>query len=80
MLVRGFSRGVRMSVICSSMTLRVSCMTELCCDARWAGRELEDCEEAVEAAVVGLVGWDASLRRAGGCWVDRRVPLGAGVV
>jgi hypothetical protein len=31
---------VRMSVICSSMTLRVSCITELCWDARWAGREL----------------------------------------
>lgn len=51
MLVRGISRGLRKSVICSSMTLRVSCMTELCCDARWAGFELEDCDEVVEVAV-----------------------------
>ena len=55
-------------------------MTELCCDERWAGRELADCVEVVEVAVWGLLGWGPSLRRAGIGWAEGRVPLGAGVV
>jgi len=42
-------------------------MTELCCDDRWAGKELADCVEVVEVAVWGLLGWGASLRRTGIC-------------